>query len=172
MITSAVDAGSLCWQGDVRVETGRDIAYPEHWHRDDGAPRLPVAAVAVREANEHTAAAMLRVGAAFMFAGDRAMVAAGRQTLGECVAEAPTLPQARQLLDCEISFGDALPGRFQITASTLPYRIGDVLDPHFMRGQLITMDRAQNSTAMTRRWEITDGEGDLEALAAAQLDCA
>ena len=78
MITSAVDAGSLCRQGDVLVETGRDIAYTEHWHRDDGAPRLPVAAVAVREANEHTAAAMLRVGAAFMFACDRAMVAADR----------------------------------------------------------------------------------------------
>jgi hypothetical protein len=156
----------------VRVETGRDIAYTELWHRDDGAPRLPVAAVAVREANEHTAGAMLRVGAAFLFARDRAMVAAGRQTLGECVAEAPTLPPARPLLDCEISFGDALPGRFQITAPTLPYRIGDVLDPHFMRGQLITMDRAQNSTAMTRRWEITHGEGDPEALAAAPLECA
>jgi hypothetical protein len=163
----SADAGSLCWEGDVLVETGRDIAYIEHWHRDDRAPTLPVAAVSLRDADENTAAAMLRVGAQFMFARDRPMLAAAGRTLGQCIAGAATLQQAQGLVDCEISFGTALPGGFQITASTLPWRIGDILDPRFTRGRLGTMDRTPNGAARRRRWEIADSEGEPAALAAA-----
>jgi hypothetical protein len=157
------DAGSLHWEGDVLVETARDSAYVEHWHREPSAPTLPVAAIALREVNEKIAAAMLRVGPVFMFARDRAIAAAAHPTLAACVAGAATLRQARALLDCEISFGAALPSGFRISASTLPWRVGDMLEQHFVREQLSTMDRAANGSTMTRRWEITDAEGDLDA---------
>ncbi|HEY4972325.1 MAG TPA: hypothetical protein VII41_01885 [Steroidobacteraceae bacterium] len=160
------DAGSLHWEGDVLVETGRDGAYLEHWHRESGAPTLPLAALALREANEKTPAAMLRVGPVFMFARDRTIAAAGHPTLGECVAAAATLRQAQALVDCEISFGSAEPGEFRVIASTLPWRVGDRLEPHFLGEQLSTMDRAANGRAITRLWEITDAEGDLDAAGA------
>jgi hypothetical protein len=161
--SQVADAGSLHWEGDVLVETGLDSAYVEHWHREPDAPSLPVAAVALREADEKTAAAMLRVGPVFMFARDRAIAAAGHPTLGACVAGAATLRQARALVDCEISIGAALPSGFRISASTLPWRVGDRLEQHFVRDQLSTMDRAPNGSTLTRRWEIIDAEGDLDA---------
>jgi len=167
---AGADAGSLCWQGDVLVESGRDVAYIEHWHRDHGAPTLPVAAVSLRDADDNTAAAMLRVGAQFMFARDRTLSAAAGRTLCQCIAEAATLQQARGLVDCEISFGNALPAGFLISASTLPWRIGDVLDQRLTCGQLDTMDRTADGVARRRRWEIIDSEGEPAGLAAALKD--
>ena len=158
--TSRDDVGSLSWRGGVLVETGRDIAYVEHWHRDASAPMLPAAAVTLREANENTAAALLRVGAVFMFARDRAVLPAAGRTLAECVAAAPSLRHAQQLVDCEISFGDVRAGVFRITASTLPFRIGDALNPHFARARLTTLDRAADGAPLTRHWEITGVEGE------------
>lgn len=162
--TSCDDVGSLRWEGSVLIETGRDVGYVEHWHRDASAPTLPGAAVTLREANENTAAALLRVGAVFMFARDRAMLPAAGRTLAECVAGAPSLRHAQQLVDCEISFGDVQAGVFRITASTLPFRIGDTLDPHFARDRLTTLDRAADGAALTRHWEITTVEGELSEL--------
>jgi len=170
--SSTADAGSLHWEGNVLVETGRDIAYVEHWHRDSTAATLPVVAAVLRDAEDGTAAALLRVGPVFMFARDRALPLAGPQSLGEYVARAATLQQAQQLVDCEISFGGALPAGFQITASTLPWRIGALLDPRCMHAQLTTLDCAANGSAITRRWEIVDAEGDLAALAAPVLASA
>jgi len=168
----AADAGSLHWEGNVLLETGRDIGYVEHWHRDTTAATLPVAAAVLRDANDSTAAALLRVGSMFMFARDRALTLAGPQTLGDCVAGASTLRQAQQLVDCEISFGRALQGGVKITASTLPWRIGALLEQRIARSQLTTLDCATNGSAITRRWEIVDVEGDLAALAAAELSSA
>jgi hypothetical protein len=164
---AAADAGSLCWEGDVLVESGRDVAYIEHWHRDDDAPTLPVAAVSLRAADDHSAAAMLRVGTQFMFARDRPLSAAAGRTLCQCIAEAAKRQQAQRLVDCEISFGNALPAGFLITASTLPWRIGDLLDPRLTGGQLDTMDRAADGGARRRRWQIIDCEGEPSGLAAA-----
>jgi hypothetical protein len=162
--TSSDDAGSLRWQGGVLVETGRDVAYVEHWHRDASAPTLPAVAATLREANENTAAALLRVGAMFMFARDRAVLPAAGRTLAECVAAASSLRHAQQLVDCEISFGDVRAGVFRITASTLPFRIGDALEPHFARERLTTLDRAADGAALTRHWEITAVEGEFGEL--------
>jgi hypothetical protein len=166
------DAGSLCWEGGVLVETGRDIAYVEHWQRDAAAPTLPVGAVTLRATDENTAAALLRVGPLFMFARDRAVVPAAHRTLGECVAAAPTLRHAQELVDCEISFGDARSAGFRITASSLPYRLGDALDPHLARERLTTTDRAADGTALVRHWDITGSEGELDALQHADLTAA
>jgi hypothetical protein len=159
------DAGSLCWQGGMLVETGRDIAYVEHWHRDPSAPTLPAAAVTLREAHSSTAAALLRVGSVFMFARDRATAPPAYRTLAECVAGAPSLRHAQQLVDCEISFGDVHAAEFRITASSLPFRIGDALQPRFARERMTTMDRATDGAPLIRHWEITAGEGELAALA-------
>lgn len=158
------DAGSLCWEGGVLVETGRDIAYIEHWQRDAAAPTLPVGAITLRATDENTTAALLRVGAVFMFARDRAVVPVAHRTLGECVAAAPTLRHAQELVDCEISFGDARSAGFRITASSLPYRLGDALDPHLTRERLTTTDRTPDGTALVRHWDITGSEGELDAL--------
>lgn len=163
--SSCDDVGSLCWQGDVLVETGRDVAYVEHWHRDASAPTLPAAAVTLREANENTAAALLRVGSVFMFARDRAVPPTAGRTLAECVTAAPSLRYAQQLVDCEISFGDVQREGFRITASSLPFRIGDALDPHLAHERLTTLDRAADGAPLIRHWEITAGEGELDALA-------
>ena len=170
--SAVADAGSLHWEEDVLVETGRDIGYVEHWHRDSTAATLPVAAAVLRDADADTAAALLRVGPMFMFARDRALPLAGPQSLNECVAGAATLRQAQQLVDCEISFGRALPAGFLIGASTLPWRIGALLEQRIARSQLTTLDCATNGSAITRRWEIVDVEGDLAALAAAELSSA
>ena len=163
--TLHADAGSLHWDGEVLVERGRDVAYIEHWHRDQGASLQPVcAALALREIQSKTQGVLLRVGAVFMFARDRVVVPAVRQTLGACVAEAPTLEHAQQLIDCEISFGTVSPGAFAVTASSLPYRIGDVLDQRLTRESLTTMDRAKHGGTIRRQWEIVDREGELSAL--------
>lgn len=159
------DVGSLCWQDGVLVETGRDVAYVEHWHRDASAPTQPAAAVALRDADEHTAAALLRVGSVFMFARDRSVVPDTDRTLADCVAGAASLRHAQQLVDCEISFGDVRAAQFRITASSLPFRIGDALEPQFARERLSTLDRAADGAPLIRHWEITAGEGELDALA-------
>jgi hypothetical protein len=168
----AADAGSLHWEGNVLVETGRDIGYVEHWQREPAAATQPVAAAVLRGSEDGTAAALLRVGPLFMFARDRALAIAGPQALGDYVAAAATLRQAQQLVDCEISFGRALTEGFRITASTLPWRIGALLEPRIMRTKLTTLDCAPNGSAITRRWEIADVEGDLAGLAVADLSSA
>jgi len=159
------DAGSLRWDGEVLVETGRDVAYVEHWHRDAALPAVPAAALELRDADDNTAAALLRVGPLFMFARDRALLAAADRTLAECVAGAASLRQAQALVDCEISFGNVLAAGFRITASTLPHRVGDELDPLLRRERLTTSDRAATGTARMRHWSIVGAEGDLAALA-------
>jgi hypothetical protein len=165
------DVGSLCWQGGVLVETGRDAAYVEHWHRDACAPTLPAVAVTLREANENTSAALLRVGAVFMFARDRAVLPVAGRTLAECVAGAPSLRHAQQLVDCEISFGNVRAAEFRITASSLPVRIGAALEPRVAHERLTTLDRAPDGAALTRQWEITAAEGELGALGALTGNC-
>lgn len=158
------DAGSLWWEGNVLIEKGRDISYIEHWHRDEEAATYPVAAVTLRERHKNTPGAFLRVGRNFMLARDRAVIPPAQQTLSECVAAAPTLRHAQALVDCEISFGVVGLEEFRITASTLPYRIGDILNQQLGDGTLTTNDRDHNGNAITRQWEITGIEGATGAL--------
>ena len=78
---------------------------------------------------------------------------------------APSLRHAQLLVDCEISFGDVHAAGFRITASSLPYRIGDTLQPQLAREQLTTLDRAADGARLVRRWEIIAAEGELGTLA-------
>jgi hypothetical protein len=132
------DAGSLRWEGDVLVETGRDADYVEHWHRDTSAARTPTtlmymqdspATRGARGVPEKPSAVLLRVGPNFMYARGRAApLDKGYRTLTEYIKAAPDLQHARELIDCEISFGTVEGSGLRIAASTLPYRIGALLE--------------------------------------------
>ncbi len=72
---------------------------------------------------------LLRVGGDFMYARERAMkLDKGYATLAEYVEAAPDLATARDLLDCEISFGAVERAGLRIQASTLPFRVGAFLE--------------------------------------------
>jgi hypothetical protein len=159
------DVGSLWWEGNVLIERGRDIEYIEHWHRDDARAITNVAAVTLQGGDRDTKASLLRVGSLFMFARDRSIVPAAHKTLPECTAEAASIEEARALIDCEISFGEINGGGFQISASSLPYRVGDFLRPHDSTSRLALLDRDPCGAAVTRHWEIIDAEGDLGLIA-------
>jgi hypothetical protein len=161
------DAGSLHWDADVLVERGRDVAYLEHWHRDAVCAAPPVGALAMRERTAQAMAIMVRVGAFFMFARDRSVAVPMHRTLSACVAAAPSCECARHLIDCEISFGQVQQGAFRITASSLPFRIGDSLDPRLEQGGMSTADRAYHGNAIVRHWQVLEHEGELDAVAAA-----
>lgn len=158
------DAGSLDWEDEVLIERGRDVRYTEHWHRDAAAATEPCGAVFLREAGLQTKAVLLRVGANFIFARDRAAPLPPGGTLGDWVAGAPTLQSARTLLDCEISFGAVAAEEFRITESTLPYRVGSVLGQHFLQHTVTTADIDCAGNAVVREWQIDECEGDAGAL--------
>ncbi len=163
------DAGSLHWEGDVLVETGRDIAYIEHWHRDPALAAAPAAALALRCKDSGVKGRLLRVGANFMVARDRMLSLAAEQHLTQCVAGSADVQTARAMVDCEISFGQIEPAGWRITASTLPYRVGEPLDQSFGDGGIATRDRAADGAVARRYWEITDSEGDAAVLAGAAM---
>jgi hypothetical protein len=162
--TQYPDVGSLEWDGEELIEKGRDVAYVEHWRRESGAV-APAAALVLRQTHGQTRALLLRVGAVFMFARERVVAPQIPGTLSACVAAADSVQLAQQLVDCEISFGTVSAGSFQITASSLPYRIGDVMHQRLASSQsLTTMDRAINGDAITRPWDIVDREGEVGVL--------
>jgi hypothetical protein len=157
--TAEPDAGTLHWEDKVLVETGRDSPYVEHWHRDGNLPRIPTFSVALQAHDCDQRAILLRVGDLFMFARDREIALPTGRTLAECVAAADSLRAMQALLDCEISFGDVRTDCFHITASTLPYRVGDFLQPRHAGPSVTTMDRAQHGERLQRHWRITDTRG-------------
>jgi hypothetical protein len=113
----------------VLIETGRDADYIEHWHRDPSIPTTPVDLVDRHGGAPKTQATLLRVGPHFMFARARATsLHKGYGSLAEHVAAASDLAHARELIDCEISFGRVDEAGLRITASTLPYRIGALME--------------------------------------------
>jgi hypothetical protein len=141
------DAGSLRWENSVLIEEGRDVDYVENWHREPIAATEPVAALLLRESMRGIKALIVRVGNHFVFARDRAVSLPPHTTLVECVEGAATVEQARNMVDCEISLGTVSAQRFSITASTLPYGVGEFLD-----------------VGRGHPWEILEGEGPLTAL--------
>ena len=163
--TGAIDAGSLEWQADTLVETGRDLPYVEHWHREGGSAPVPCGAVQLLERGETTTAMLLRVGTWFMYARDRADPLSGSAgDLAAQVAAAPTIEAARALIDCEISLGTVTSAGFGITDSTLPYRLGHRLNPRIRERTVMLDDRATDGTPTTRAWDIIDFEGDVSSL--------
>ncbi|MDD2704667.1 MAG: hypothetical protein PHU07_04950 [Acidocella sp.] len=123
------DSGRLFWQGDILVETGRYADYLERWHRDPACGVAPCGEVALVSPGDGRPMRLVRTGDCFMFACGRAETRFVAPTLAECVAGAADLATARALLDCEISFGRIAGGAWRILRSTLPFRVGAVLDP-------------------------------------------
>ncbi|MGA9025997.1 MAG: hypothetical protein WB440_08085 [Steroidobacteraceae bacterium] len=158
------DVGALWWEGQLLVEHGRDIDYLEHWQRAAAAGG-PTAALALRDPLQGVRGVLLRVGADFMYARDRAIPLPALPTLGACIAAAAGTAQARALVDCEISYGSVQSVGFRILASTLPYRVGDLLGQRLMGDALIMQDRLAPGMG-ARRWDVIDVEGDAAALAA------
>jgi hypothetical protein len=159
------DVGTLSWEDGTLIEKGRDVAYIEHWHRDDSAAAQPAAAIAFRAEPSGINGRLLRVGPWFMYARDRAGDLPRHRTLRECVSAAPTLSQAQALVDCEIAFGLVTPDGFLITASSLPYRVGDFLGQELDLDALTTMDREAHGKACVRRWTIMEREGESSVFA-------
>jgi hypothetical protein len=149
------DAGSLHWEGEVLIEQGRDVDYTEYWHRDPVTEQQPAAALMLRDMLSGTPALLLKVGNDFVFARGRAAPLPPFASLRECVAAATTVEEARTLVDCEISFGSAACGRFRITGSTLPYRVGQLLQ-----------------AGVARDWTLLDSEGDASAISGLRAACA
>jgi hypothetical protein len=141
------DAGSLRWQSGVLIEEGRDLPYVEHWHRDPSIAAQPAAAALLRHRREGTAGLLIRAGGHYILARDRAVQLAPRTSLVECVAAAPTVEDARALIDCEISFARVSGETILIMASTLPHRVGCHL-----------------GDGLDSSWEILESEGDSDSL--------
>jgi hypothetical protein len=158
--THQADAGSLTWQKNVLIENGRDVRYVEHWHRDADQARQPLWALELGEPSTAIRAALVRVGELFMFARDRNIAATPECTLHTCVAQAGSLAEARGLIDCEISFGEVRAGAFQITASTLPYRVGEQLALELTRSVATVSDRRPQGVLARRGFEILEIEGE------------
>jgi hypothetical protein len=124
------DVGSLAWDQDVLIETGRDVHYIEHWHRDRALKTdAPIADVQWKNKRTGVTAILVRSGTQLMYARDRNIaLPKGCSSLSECLAQADGLAQAHALVDCEISLAAAVANHFLIYASTLPFRVGEVLE--------------------------------------------
>ncbi|MEU5841732.1 hypothetical protein [Rhodococcus sp. NPDC047139] len=140
-----LDAGTL-------VEHGVFEDYTEHWHIAEVSPHVDE--YLLEDVDTGATAVLVRVGDTFAFARGRDRVI-GTEPLIEQIRGAATLADAQALMDCEIAVGRVHDGRWSITASTLPYRVGDALDPSF-GDETHTRDRAFDGTAVTRRWRSVD----------------
>jgi hypothetical protein len=160
------DVGTLHWESAVLIERGRDSPYIEHWHRDQHSLTAPSCSVSLQATDSDAGALLLVVGTVFMFARGRKRETPLplRRTLSECVAEAQSLAEMQALLDCEISFGAVRDRKLHITASTLPYRVGDVLDPYLAGDAIRSMDGAKDGKPVQRHWKIIAAEGAMDSL--------
>lgn len=160
------DSGRLFLDGSIMVEEGRHSPYVEHWQRDAG-PWIPCAAARLRDSATGYDGFLVRAGSNFVYAraGVSAALPAGSR-LSECLKGAASLEAARDLVDCEISFGRVSGTDWTILRSSLPYRVGAHLDPLIGGRRLSTADVAVDASAMRRTWEIVEIEGDAAGLGA------
>ncbi len=157
------DIGRLFWQGDILVETGRDVEYLEHWHRDADVLAGNFLALDLLAEEDGRVGYLVVAGGHFIYARDRAAALPPGRNLAECIAAAPDLAAARDMLDCEISFGQA-GGAWTVIRSTHPFRTGDCLAPVLEADRLIIATRNSTGKPNPRRWRITAAEGDQRML--------
>ncbi|MCH4090886.1 hypothetical protein [Acetobacter sp.] len=159
---SLADAGFLHWQNNILVETGRDLPYTEHWHREKGfTSSIPLNFQLVDKTNG-CRAAFIMVGRDFMFARDRSVSLPADMTLHQAVSQASNEKIARQLIDCEISFGKIAEagGPLVIHNSTLPWKTGSLFQFDLSGENIVTIaDIASNGKNITHRWHRISTEG-------------
>jgi hypothetical protein len=160
------DCGSLCFVDGVMVEEGKDNPYIEHWHRElDGSQ--PASALRLEDTVNGCRGFIVRCGNIFMYARGRNASAPAGMTLTDCIAAAPSAIAARNLIDCEISYGAVTTDGWKIEHSSLPFKEGKALDPRFPPGKtssIVVDDIDRNGAAFERRWSIIDAQGHLRDL--------
>lgn len=159
------DAGRLRFDGEILVEEGRDSPYYEHWHRVT-APDVRASAALLKDAASDRLGLLVRAGEAFIFARDRGETLMDLTTLEDALAGCADERAARDLMDCEVSFGSIGARGWRIERSSLPFREGHRLDPVEAAdgADLMTEDVDGDGRATRRRWAIVESEGDLSDL--------
>lgn len=152
------DVGALAWEGEVLVETGRDVPYVEHWHRNL-PPQPPTIGLVMETTAQDTAGAFIRVGDMFMFVRDRRLSLPPLPSLRACLDSADAA-QARALIDCEISFGHFESGQAMIEASSLPYRVSAGISLHLAGDRLTSTGQDDAGRAIEQTWRILAREGE------------
>jgi hypothetical protein len=165
------DVGRLRWEDELLIETGRDVAYVEHWMRDPTVVMRPLAALRLRDVDAGVAGLVVQVGTVFMFARDRQVSLPAGTSLGECIGDAKSLADARAMLDCEITLGSAGfaaacadDSGNVILASTHPWRVGQRFELACTGSTLTTLDIDWAGKPAARRWEILEAEGDPQSV--------
>ncbi len=150
------DRGRLHFVDGILVETGVGRDYFEDWTATEPAPdRLELEL----SGDDGRPGMLLRGGDQFGYLrGRRAdLTPAPGTSLHEAVAGAE-LATARALLDLEISLGTVTEGRWVITRSTLPFRVGADLAPGFGDGEITVADHDGG----TRRWTVARDHSESE----------
>lgn len=151
------DVGYLEFQGDILVETGRDVPYVEHWHRAslDFIPHY--AARMIDQTGRQ--GFIVRAGTIFMYVRDRVKPLDFDESLPDLVGKA-TAAEARALLDCEISLGrvQGEGDEWIIQRSSLPYRVGKDLAASFSpdRMSVGVSDITDDGQPFMHNWTIVE----------------
>jgi hypothetical protein len=155
------DAGRLWFESDTMVEEGRDVPYTEHWHREANES---CSGVRMREVSTGRTGIIVRSGDLFMYARRRSIDMPPRCNLIECIDRSSELPNAQDLIDCEISFGRIEAAGWRIENSSLPFKENRLLGPRtfeLSKGRLLTADVAPGGEAIALEWDITGVQGAL-----------
>ncbi|MGK2865111.1 MAG: allophanate hydrolase [Mycobacterium sp.] len=152
------DRGLLHLVDDILVETGIGRDYHEDWAA--GPKANEVTELSLHD-DTGRAGMLLRIGDRFGYVRGRAAGIAPTPgtTLRDAVARAD-LQSARALMDLEISLGTVEGGRWLITRSTLPFRVGDDLAPDLGDGEITAAERTSAGDTTRRRWTVVPVRSD------------
>ncbi|MEV7189092.1 hypothetical protein [Kitasatospora sp. NPDC093102] len=120
------DEGTLRWENGALVEEGVHEPYTEYWNLVERV--RATAAARLRDPQTGAFGLLVRAGSWFGYARDRS-VALSAGPLAEQLHRCRTPLEAARLMDCEVSLGQVVGGRWRIARSTLPHRVGAMLAP-------------------------------------------
>jgi hypothetical protein len=154
------DSGRLRLERSILIEEGRYSPYVEHWRHDAGE-KTPCVAVHLRDRSAGCEGVLVRVGDTFMYARARLVALTSGTSLTGSIEGAASLRVAQDLIDCEISIGDAGPLGWVIERSSLPFKEGLRLHPRIQDScaKYLTADLTPEGTWTNREWDILHIEG-------------